>query len=84
VVLDDEIEGKQLVDPLVLGNGQQSQVKEKLKAIVVDTDEKKATPEVKQQVPHSLDQADELILVCRQLVAKSGEGSAKEGHGTTR
>lgn len=51
---------------------------------MVDTDEKKATPEVKQQVPHSLDQADELILVCRQLVAKSSERSAKEGHGTTR
>lgn len=52
----------------MLGDSRQSLIKQELQTIVVGANEE---PQVRALVPHRLHQADELALVCRQLVVAS-------------
>lgn len=59
----------------MLRSGGQPLVQEEL----VSEDEELVTLEVRPPAPHGLDQADELLLVRRQLVVAGDEWSAEEG-----
>ena len=81
-LLDGEIEAEQLTDPLVLRDHQQALVQKELQAVVVNTDQKMAPPQVRTLVAHSLHQADELPFIRRKLEMARSEWSAEKCEGT--
>ena len=80
-VLHGEVEAKQLADPLMLRNGGEALIQEKLQAVVVSADQEVAPPQVRAPMADSLHQSNKLPFVCRKLEVARGERSAEESEG---
>ena len=62
----------------MLRHSREALVQQELEAVVIRANAECPPPHIWPPVAHSLHQADELPLVCRQLVMASGKGTAEE------
>ena len=79
LILDGEVDAKELADPLMLRHRRQTLVQQELEAVVIGADPERPAPKIWPPVVHRLDQADDLLLVRRKLKVAGGERVTEEG-----
>jgi hypothetical protein len=80
LVLHHKIEAEELAHPMVLRNHRQALVEDEPQAPMVCANQKTAPPQIRPLMPHYLDEADELPLVCGQLSVAWCDRLAVERH----
>jgi hypothetical protein len=64
----------------VLGERGESLIEQKLEVLMVCSDHKRSSPQIRPPVLHCLDEGDEFTLVCHQLGVSLCHLTAEEGH----